>query len=82
MERMGMSPLEVMGKMILLLGGLLVILGLLLLLLSRVTMAGRLPGDFRFQWGGLSCYFPLMTGLVVSIIATLVLNLVVWLLRK
>ncbi len=79
---MGMSPLEAVGKMILLFGGVLVALGLVLLLLSRVAVAGRLPGDFRFHWGGLSCYFPLMTGVVVSIIATLVLNLVVWLLRK
>ncbi|HUS71147.1 MAG TPA: DUF2905 domain-containing protein [Anaerolineae bacterium] len=77
-----MSPLEAAGKMILLLGGVLVALGLVLLLLSRVAVAGRLPADFHFQWGGLSCYFPLMTGVVLSIIATLVLNLVVWLLRK
>jgi ABC-type xylose transport system permease subunit len=68
--------------MILLLGGVLVALGLVLLLLGRVTVAGRLPGDFHLQSGGLSCYFPLMTGVVLSIIATLVLNLVAWLLRK
>lgn len=77
-----MSPLEPAGRIILLLGGGLVALGLVLLLLSRITIAGRLPGDFHFQWGGLSCYFPLMMGIVLSIIATLVLNLVVWLLRK
>jgi hypothetical protein len=77
-----MSPLEAAGKMILLLGGVMVALGLVLLLISKVTVAGRLPGDFHFQWAGLSCYFPLMTGIVLSIIATLVLNLVVWLLRK
>jgi len=77
-----MSPLEAAGKMILLFGGVLVALGLVLLLLSRVTVGGRLPGDFHFQWGGVSCYFPLLTGVVLSIIATLVLNLVVWLLRK
>ena len=77
-----MSPVEAAGKMALLLGGVLVALGLLLLLLGRGTVVGRLPGDFRFQWGGVSCYFPLMTGVVLSIVATLVLNLVVWLLRK
>ncbi|MGB9299162.1 MAG: DUF2905 domain-containing protein [Anaerolineae bacterium] len=77
-----MSPLEAAGKMILLLGGVLVALGLVLLLLGRVTVAGRLPGDFHLQSGGLSCYFPLITGVVLSIIATLVLNLVAWLLRK
>jgi uncharacterized membrane-anchored protein len=82
MEWTGMSPLDAVGRMILLVGGVLVFVGLVLLLLSRVPFADRLPGDFRFEWGGLSCYFPLMTGVVLSIIATLVLNLVVWLLRK
>jgi hypothetical protein len=82
MEWMVMSPLEAAGKMILLLGGVLAALGLVLLLLGRGGIMGRLPGDFHFQWGGVSCYFPLMTGVVLSIIATLLLNLLAWLLRK
>ena len=77
-----MNPLDSMGRMILVVGAVLVALGLVLLLLSRVPFAGRLPGDFNIRWGSGSCYFPLMTGIVLSIVATLILNLVVWLLRK
>jgi uncharacterized membrane protein YdbT with pleckstrin-like domain len=66
----------------LLLGGLLAGLGLLLLLLSRGPLIGRLPGDFSLKWGNASCYFPLMTGIVLSILVTVLLNLIVWLLRK
>jgi hypothetical protein len=78
----GMNPLGMLGRVMLILGGLLAGLGLLLLLLSRVPLLGRLPGDFNLRWGNTSCYFPLMTGLVLSILATIVLNLIVWLLRK
>ncbi|HVN35258.1 MAG TPA: DUF2905 domain-containing protein [Casimicrobiaceae bacterium] len=39
---------------------------------------GRLPGDIHIVRGGYSFYFPITTGLVVSI----VLSLILWLLRK
>lgn len=79
---MEMNPLDTLGRLMLLLGGLLAGLGLLLLLLSRVPLIGRLPGDFDLKWGNTTCYFPLMTGIVLSILATVILNLIVWLLRK
>jgi len=76
------NPLESLGRMLLILGGALVVVALTLLLLARVPLAGRLPGDFRLRWGNVSCYFPLVTGVIVSVLATLVLNLILWLLRK
>ncbi len=82
MVRLEMNPLDTLGRLMLLLGGLLAGLGLLLLLLSRVPLIGRLPGDFDLKWGNTTCYFPLMTGIVLSILATVILNLIVWLLRK
>ncbi len=77
-----MNSLDALARTILMLGGVLVALGLVLLLLSRAPLVGQLPGDSRLQWGGVSCYFPLMTGVVVSIAVTLILNLLLWLLRK
>ena len=77
-----MNPLDAAAKSILLLGGILVILGLLLLGLGRVPLAGRLPGDLHLRWASGSCYFPLATGLVLSILATIVLNLILWVIRK
>ena len=77
-----MNPLDAAARTILLLGGILVVLGLLLLVLGRMPFAGRLPGDFHLRWGSGSCYFPLVTGLVLSILATIVLNLILWVMRK
>ena len=37
---------------------------------------GRLPGDFRFQAGGLTCFVPLATSLLLSLLLTLLLTLI------
>ena len=39
---------------------------------------GRLPGDIHVEREGYSFYFPLMTGIVLSI----VISVVIWLFRK
>jgi hypothetical protein len=54
-----------------------ILLDLLWPWLARLGL-GRLPGDFHVQRDGFSFYFPLTTSLVVSIIVTLIL----WLLRR
>ena len=77
-----MSPLETMGKMLLMFGAILLVLGLILVTLAKVPLAGRLPGDVHLRLDNASCYFPLMTGIMLSILATLVLNLILWLVRK
>jgi hypothetical protein len=77
-----MNAIETLGKTMLVVGGVLVLVGLVVVLLGRLPLIGRLPGDFHFRWGNVSCYAPLATGLILSILATLVLNLALWLLRK
>ena len=37
---------------------------------------GRLPGDFRFQAGGITCFLPLASSILLSLLLTLVLNLI------
>ena len=44
----------------------------------RGLRLGRLPGDFVFQIGGVTIYFPLVTMLLVSF----VLSLVAWFWRR
>ena len=51
--------------------------GLLWPWLSKLGL-GRLPGDIRIEREGFTFYFPLVTGLLVSA----VISLVLWLLRK
>ena len=43
---------------------------------------GRLPGDIRIEGENGSFYFPITTSILVSVILTIVLNVIVRLLRK
>jgi hypothetical protein len=70
-----------LGKTFLGIGLILMILGAVLLLSSRLGLPfGRLPGDlhWRSRSGHTQVYFPLAT----SIILSLVLTLILWLLRS
>jgi hypothetical protein len=42
---------------------------------------GRLPGDFRFQSNGFTCFFPLASTLLISILLTFIVNLILRLLK-
>ena len=59
------------------LGAALIALGVAWPWLAKLGL-GRLPGDITIEREGFSFYFPLTTGIVVSI----VLSLVLWLLRR
>jgi Protein of unknown function (DUF2905) len=60
------------GRLLLVFGVLLVVVGGALMLFGRF----HLPGDFTFRSGNVTVYVPLATGIVLSVVATIVLNLV------
>jgi hypothetical protein len=64
-------------KLLIAVGLLLVAAGLLWPWLSRLGL-GRLPGDIAIQRQNFSFYFPVVTCLVISAVATLLF----WLFRK
>lgn len=43
---------------------------------------GRLPGDIRIERDGFSFYFPLGTSILVSVVLTIVVNVIVRLWKK
>jgi hypothetical protein len=59
------------------LGAALIVLGVAWPWLARLGL-GRLPGDIHVERDGFSFYFPITTSIVVS----LALSLIVWLLRR
>ena len=66
-----------MPRLLVTLGVILVIAGLAWPLLAKLGL-GRLPGDFRIERDGFTFYFPLTSGIIVS----LLISLILWLLRK
>jgi hypothetical protein len=65
-----------LGRILIFSGVALLILGLLLVVGSRIPWFGQLPGDITVQRGNFSLFAPIGTMIVVSIILTIVVNLV------
>ncbi len=65
-----------MGKILIIAGVFLIIFGLIFIFWTRIPFLGHLPGDFSFQKGGVSFFFPLVTFLVISLILTIIINVV------
>jgi Protein of unknown function (DUF2905) len=77
-----MSDLSTLGKFVAIAGATLLVLGGLIWLAGRIPALGHLPGDIRLQRGNVSCFFPLTTMIIVSVLLTVILNIILRLLRK
>jgi Protein of unknown function (DUF2905) len=66
-----------LAKWLIILGVILILLGLAWPWLSRVGF-GHLPGDIHIERENFSFYFPITSGIIVS----LLLSLLLWLFRK
>ncbi|QSR86480.1 DUF2905 domain-containing protein [Candidatus Methylacidiphilum infernorum] len=70
--------MQELGKILVFLGVFLVIAGLLIGFGFGKGWLGKLPGDIKIEKGNFTFYFPLTTSILISI----VLSLVFWLIRK
>ena len=66
-----------MAKWLIIIGVVLVLVGLAWPWLSKLGL-GHLPGDIYIEHKGFSFYFPLTTGIIISV----VLSLLFWIFRK
>jgi hypothetical protein len=69
-----------MGKALVLMGSILLVLGGVFLALGKWSNAdgglgwfGRLPGDFIIKRDHVTFYFPLATGIIVSVVGSVIL---------
>ena len=67
-----------MGKSLIIIGLVIVAIGVILSLVGKVPWIGKLPGDIYIKRENFTFYFPLATSIIISII----LSLILWLLRK
>ena len=69
--------MQQLGKTLLFIGLAVAFVGLLMLLAGRVNLPfGRLPGDFTYHRKNLTVFAPFGTMIVVSIVITLILNII------
>ena len=65
-----------LGKILLIVGGVIVILGLLLVFSQHIPFLGKLPGDITIKREGFTFYFPVVTFLLLSVVLTILVNLI------
>jgi len=69
------------GKILILVGAFVVFLGLLLVLWQRIPFLGKLPGDIFVQKGNFQLFFPIATCVIISVLLTVIVNVVIHLFK-
>lgn len=69
------ANMEGWGRLLLVVGSIIIITGLMIILAERMGI-GRLPGDILIRRENLTIFFPITTMIIISIILTLIFNLI------
>jgi heme/copper-type cytochrome/quinol oxidase subunit 2 len=67
------------GKILIFTGLGIAFLGLVIFLFAKIPFFGKLPGDISIRKENFSFYFPVSTSIIVSIILTVLINVVLFL---
>lgn len=73
------------GRIMLVLGIIIAVCGGLLMLLGNLPFfrnLGNLPGDIRIQGEGFSCFIPIISMIIISIVLTVLLNIIIRFINK
>ena len=71
------------GKVLIFFGIALITIGILLILFEKLPLGlGKLPGDIYIKRDNFVVYIPITTAILISLLLTLILNLVFLLLKK
>ena len=73
-----MGELSAFGKILIFIGIIMIVVGGLFLFGIKIPFIGRLPGDIAIQRKNFSFYFPITTGIIISII----LSFLMWLFSR
>jgi len=72
---MDQFSIQGLGKLLVGVGLILAGVGLLLIIFPHLPVLGKLPGDITIKGQKITLYLPLATGLALSLILTIIINL-------
>jgi hypothetical protein len=75
-------PMEGLGKILLIVGAVIIVIALLMIFGQYIPFFGKLPGDIFIKKDNWSFYFPIVTFLIVSIILTIIINVILYFLNR
>ncbi|HIE17043.1 MAG TPA: DUF2905 domain-containing protein [Dehalococcoidia bacterium] len=70
------------GKILLIVGGIIMVLGLIFVFAQHIPFFGKLPGDIVIKKDGFSFYFPVVTFLILSVLITIIINVIFYLFNR
>ncbi|MAS34219.1 MAG: hypothetical protein CL610_09435 [Anaerolineaceae bacterium] len=70
------------AKILIAIGAAIIVIGVLLLAAGRFFGFGNLPGDIRIDGPGFSCFVPIVSMLLLSVILTIVLNILIRIINR
>ena len=70
------------GKIFLILGGIIIVMGLIMIFIPNIPFFGKLPGDIFIKKEGFSLYVPIVTFLILSIVLTIIVNVILHFIGK
>ena len=71
------------GRLLIIIGLVIVFAGIVILIAVRYfPWLGNLPGDFRYESENFRLYFPLATMILISILGTILLNIIIRIFRR
>ncbi len=71
-----MPSLPGLGKLLIFFGIILILSGLVFTFAGKIPHLGKLPGDIEIHKKGLDIYFPLAASLIISLLLTIILNVI------
>lgn len=71
------------GRILIIIGLVITFAGVIILVAVRIfPWLGNLPGDFRIEGENFNFYFPLATMILISLLGTILLNIVIRIFRR
>ncbi len=71
-----------LGKWLIIGGLVMALAGIVIWLLGRLPFFGNLPGDIHIQTQNVSCFIPIVSMIILSVIATIFLNIIIRIVNK
>jgi Protein of unknown function (DUF2905) len=71
-----MLSIESLGRYLIFFGIVLIVVGAVFVVFGKLPWFGRLPGDIIIKGESYTFYFPIVTMILLSIVLTLVMNII------
>ncbi|MBE0446583.1 MAG: DUF2905 domain-containing protein [Actinobacteria bacterium] len=74
--------MEQLGRLLIIIAIVIAVTGAFIFLIGKGLGLSKLPGDILIKRDGWRIFFPIATFILISVVLTIIINVVLWLLRR